>query len=198
LDGHFCSIFIVKLITLRNAAGVGLQQRNGTADLDQYELLASLTAKQREVLDLLLQHKTSKEIARILQISPHTVDQRIQFAKDKLGAQSRSEVAMLYRRLIAICEQSTYEDSGIAVPAGAPHEVLARQVASPGTEQGTRTQSTPPADAELDYAVVQELFDGRYGTLARLGAIVAIAVLLVIIVVGGVAILSQLSALLRG
>jgi hypothetical protein len=48
----------------------------------------------------------------------------------------------------------------------------------------------------LDYAVVQELFEGRHGTLVRLGAIVAIAVLLVIVVVGGVAILSQLSLLM--
>ena len=44
-------------------------------------VLAGLTAKQREVLDLLIEHKTSMEIARRLGISPHTVDQRIQFAK---------------------------------------------------------------------------------------------------------------------
>jgi DNA-binding CsgD family transcriptional regulator len=166
--------------------------------LDENTLLESLTAKQREVMDLLIEHKTSKEIARILQISPHTVDQRIQFAKDKLGAHNRNEAAVLYRRLLEICGQLTYEDSGIAVTAGAPHDVLARQVASIGTEQGTRTQSTPPADAELDYAVVQELFEGRHGTLARLGAIVAIAVSLVILVVGGLAIISQLSSLLTG
>jgi DNA-binding CsgD family transcriptional regulator len=166
--------------------------------LDEHNLLASLTAKQREVLDLLLEHKTSKEIARILQISPHTVDQRIQFAKDKLGAQSRSEVAVLYRRLLEICGQLTYEDSGIAVPAGAPHDVPAQPVPSLETGQGSGTQSTPPADAELDYAVVQELFEGRNGTLVRLGAIVAIAVLLVIVVAGGLAIIFQLSRIMVG
>ena len=166
--------------------------------MEEHELLASLTAKQREVLDLLLEHKTSKEIARILQISPHTVDQRIQFAKDKLGAQSRSEAAVAYRRMREIYEQVTYEDSGIAIPAGVPHDAFARQVAVFGTSPGTPAETTPPADAELDYAVVQELFDSRHGTLVRLGAIVAIAGLLVIVVVGGVAILSQLSALLRG
>jgi hypothetical protein len=62
------------------------------------------------VLDLLIEHKTSKEIARELGISPHTVDQRIQFAKEKLGANSRSEVAQLYRQLVEICGQLTYQD----------------------------------------------------------------------------------------
>ncbi|HEY6814623.1 MAG TPA: helix-turn-helix transcriptional regulator [Croceibacterium sp.] len=160
-------------------------------------MLAGLTAKQREVLDLLIEHKTSKEIARELGISPHTVDQRIQFAKEKLGAGSRSEVALLYRRLIEICGQLTYENSGIAV-APVPAESGA------GTQVGTfsslkrweRAYSGQPRETETDYPVVPELFDGRYGTLIRLGAIIAIAVFLVILVLGGLAIISQLSELM--
>src|SRR5687767_15718396 len=70
--------------------------------------LAGLTDKQREVLDLLIEHKTSKEIARTLGISPHTVDQRIFFAKEKLGAASRNEAAAAYRRLIAVSGRMTY------------------------------------------------------------------------------------------
>ncbi len=61
---------------------------------------AGLTDKQRQVLDLLIQHKTSKEISRALGISPHTVDQRIMLSRAKLGVSSRSEVAQAYRRLI--------------------------------------------------------------------------------------------------
>jgi hypothetical protein len=53
-----------------------------------------------------------------------------------------------------------------------------------------------PALAELDYRVVPELFDGRYGTLVRLSAIIASAVCLIIIVLGGLAIFSQLSEIL--
>jgi DNA-binding CsgD family transcriptional regulator len=166
--------------------------------VNEQQLLASLTAKQREVMDLLIEHKTSKEIARILNISPHTVDQRMQFAKDKLGAASRNEAAVIYRRLVEIYGQSTYEDSGIAEPDPEPHDGPVPQGSAFETVQGTRTQSTPPADAELDYAVVQELFDGRHATLIRLSAIVAIAVLLVIVVVGGLAIISQLSLLMAG
>jgi DNA-binding CsgD family transcriptional regulator len=160
-------------------------------------MLAGLTAKQREVLDLLIEHKTSKEIARELGISPHTVDQRIQFAKEKLGASSRSEVALLYRRLIEICGQLTYESSGIAAPPDMADS-------GPGTQAGPlsalrrreRTWSDQPRETEADYPVVPELFEGRYGTLIRLGAIIAIAVFLVILVLGGMAIISQLSELM--
>src|SRR6478736_5066616 len=120
-------------------------------------MLAGLTGKQREVLDLLIEHKTSKEIARQLGISPHTVDQRIQFAKEKLGANSRSEVAQLYRRLVEICGQLTYENSGIAVSP----ELIDN---GPGTQVGPlsalrrreRTYPGQPREAERDYPVVPE------------------------------------------
>jgi DNA-binding CsgD family transcriptional regulator len=160
-------------------------------------MLAGLTAKQREVLDLLIQHKTSKEIARDLGISPHTVDQRIQFAKEKLGATSRSEVALLYRRLVEICGQLTYENSGIAdLPEAAE--------SGPGTQAGPlsalrlreRTYPDQPRETERDYPVVPELFEGRYGTLIRLGAIIAIAMFLVLLVLGGLAMFSQLSEIM--
>jgi DNA-binding CsgD family transcriptional regulator len=160
-------------------------------------MLAGLTAKQREVLDLLIEHKTSKEIARDLGISPHTVDQRIQFAKEKLGATSRSEVAQLYRRLLEICGQLTYQESPIASSAAFADN-------GPGTQAGPltalrrreRTYPDRPLGTESEYAVVPELFEGRYGTLFRLGAIIAMAMFLVFLVLGGLAIFSQLSELM--
>jgi len=182
------------------AAGADSARHRGTMGREHSEIefmLAGLTAKQREVLDLLIEHKTSKEIARELGISPHTVDQRIQFAKEKLGAGSRSEVALLYRRLIEICGQLTYEDSRIAL---SPEQAES----GPGTQAGPlsalrrreRTWSDQPRETEADYPVVPELFEGRYGTLIRLGAIIAIAVFLVILVLGGLAIFSQLSEMM--
>src|SRR3546814_10544321 len=50
-----------------------------------------LTEKQRACLDLLIERKTSKEIARILGISKPTVDQRITAARIILGAANRDE-----------------------------------------------------------------------------------------------------------
>ena len=155
-----------------------------------------LTQKQIEVLDLLIEHKTSKEIARELDISPYTVDQRINFAKEKLGVSTRGEAAVAYRRLLEIYEQSAYEISGI---------VLQPDLA----EQGSGPQGTLPAPArsahvlldeepapEADFRVGPELFDGRYGTFFRLGAIVVIAMSMTFVVLGGLAIYSELSAIL--
>jgi len=92
---------------------------------------AGLTDKQREVLDLLIEHKTSKEIGRALGISPHTVDQRLMFARDKLGARNRGELAAAYRELIMPTRQATYglshidpsrETGDVATPSrGARH-----------------------------------------------------------------------------
>src|SRR3546814_3854238 len=54
-----------------------------------------LTEKQRACLDLLIERKTSKEIARILGISKPTVDQRITAARIILGAANRDEAALI-------------------------------------------------------------------------------------------------------
>ena len=86
--------------------------------------LADLTAKQREVLDLLIQHKTSKEISRILGISPHTVDQRIMLARAKLHVSTRGEVAQAYRILIDTYERSVYKESHVAESEPVPQTDL--------------------------------------------------------------------------
>lgn len=165
-------------------------------DLGSGLLLADLTDKQRQVLDLLIEHKTSKEIARLLDISPHTVDQRIQFAKEKLGARTRNEAAVAYRRLVETYGKMTYEESRIAVAAFEWNEGAGTQGPLPEPSQRKRAQSYRSREAEVDYQVVPELFDGRHGTLMRLGAIIAIAVLMVVVVLGGLAIFAQLSQLL--
>ena len=169
----------------------------GRVQSDSAFVLARLTGKQREVLDLLIEHNTSKQIARRLGISPHTVDQRIQFAKDKLGAVSRNEAALTYRRLLQLSDRVTYEESHVSelveVDQG-PLGTQAEPLLAPTRQE--RVQPDQPSDAEADYPVVPELFDGRYGTLIRLGAIIGIAVFLVILVLGGLAIFSQLSELM--
>ena len=158
--------------------------------------LAGLTDKQREVLDLLLQHKTSKEIARTLRISPHTVDQRVQFAKEKLGATTRSEVAVAYRRLVEIYGQMTYEDSPVSQSAFDGDEDGGTRDPLTELNPPERTQPERQMQPASDYRVVPELFEGRWGTLMRLGAIIMIAVFLTILVLGGLAMFSQLSEMM--
>lgn len=156
--------------------------------------LAALTEKQRQVLDLLIQYKTSKEIARRLAISPHTVDQRIEFAKRKLGARSRKDLAVQYRQMVEIYDHLTYEFSRIGSPAmvfddGGRNEVELALLAT----HPKLTKLGYESAGSADYRVVPEMFEGRYGTLARIGAIVATAALLIFVAVGGLALFSQLS-----
>ena len=60
---------------------------------------ARLTAKQRACLDLLLEHQTSKQIARRLDISKQAVDLRLTTAREILGAANRAEAAIRYAHL---------------------------------------------------------------------------------------------------
>jgi len=164
--------------------------------------LLELTDKQREVLDLLIQHKTSKEISRALGISPHTVDQRINLARGKLGLASRNEVAQEYRRLVQTYEQSIYQFSDVA-PAAISFETSGRgkleslltlpqaELAIPG-----RTTLFKEQDGVEDFRVCPQPLDGQWGTLARLGVIVGIALAMVVVVLGGLSIFSVLSEVL--
>lgn len=58
-------------------------------------VLDLLTDGQRDCLRLVYQHKTSKDIARMLGVSPHTVDMRLRTAMKALGVASRIEAAQL-------------------------------------------------------------------------------------------------------
>ena len=85
--------------------------------------VARLSPGQIEVLLLVDLHHSSKEIAARLGISPHTVDQRIRGALDKLGVDRRGEAARMvagslspedpiYQRLI---HQSPHIDAAVLV-----------------------------------------------------------------------------------
>lgn len=60
-----------------------------------------LTDAQRDCLRLVLAHHNSKEIARELGVSPHTVDQRLRIAMRILQVPSRFEAARKFARLEA-------------------------------------------------------------------------------------------------
>ncbi|WP_254305486.1 helix-turn-helix transcriptional regulator [Sphingopyxis sp. BSNA05] len=61
---------------------------------------------QRDCLRLVLAHLNSKEIARELGVSPHTVDQRLRTAMRILNVQSRFEAA---RKFAAENQQQSYQ-----------------------------------------------------------------------------------------
>ena len=79
----------------------------GPAENEMAARVARLSQGQLDCLRLVNDHHSSKEIAAALQISPHTVDQRIRGALHTLGVERRSQAARLvaqyggpYQRLI--------------------------------------------------------------------------------------------------
>lgn len=64
--------------------------------MSQAELIEQLTDKQCEALEGVWQRLSSKEIARQLDISPRSVDQRLDAARRTLGVTDRNEAARLY------------------------------------------------------------------------------------------------------
>lgn len=86
-----------------------------TSSAEDRALWARLTDKQRACLDLLLARKTSKQIARALDISKYTVDQRLTAARLALGAADRDDTAIRYARLKQICDRVAYD--AVEVPS---------------------------------------------------------------------------------
>jgi DNA-binding CsgD family transcriptional regulator len=119
--------------------------------------VAKLTRGQLDCLLLVDQHLSSKEIAAELNISPHTVDQRIRIALQTLGVERRTQAARVvarhhepYQRLI---HQSPYielghrpEQSAGAVSHQIRHADRAGETGGPDlkTEQRPVTWSSLP------------------------------------------------------
>lgn len=59
-------------------------------------LIDQLTVKQCEALDLVCERFNSKQIAKRLDVSPRSVDQRLDAARRTLGASDRFEAARIY------------------------------------------------------------------------------------------------------
>src|SRR5690348_5220425 len=73
-------------------------QNHRDVDDEMAERVAKLSRGQLDCLSLVDQHLSSKEIAAELNISPHTVDQRIRFALQVLGVERRSQAARIVGR----------------------------------------------------------------------------------------------------
>ncbi len=86
----------VLLEGVRHALEVDAARREGTAEQAQMEArLASLTPREREVLEALLEGKPNKLIARDLDVSVRTVEIHRSNLMQKMGAKSASHLARL-------------------------------------------------------------------------------------------------------
>jgi DNA-binding CsgD family transcriptional regulator len=85
--------------------------------------VAKLTQKQREVMQLVVERKSSKEIARILNIAKPTVDQRIASARQTLGAPNRDAAAILFQQGSKTNDRVIYDTACIPPHTDFPEHV---------------------------------------------------------------------------
>ncbi len=118
--------------------------------VDPHSPTARLSPGQVEVLLLVDLHHSSKEIAARLGISPHTVDQRIRLALEKLGVDRRGEAARMVASSVSP-EDPTYQ----RLIHQSPHidaELLARhQQGAVGTQirhADRAGEASPPGSTE--------------------------------------------------
>jgi DNA-binding CsgD family transcriptional regulator len=148
----------------------------------QTALLDALTDKQREVLALVSEGMTSKEIARKLGISESAVNQRIEVVRQRLDGMSRAQIARTYRRTStlvltiptsnSLTGKSNQLLSDNEAEQHSSSEGVEDTVVSSGGEFGVLQPSTLPP-----------VFHGRDAKLARTAAVVVIAVGIVALVV---------------
>lgn len=152
-----------------------------------------LTEKQHACLDLLLERKTSKEIARRLDISKDTVDQRITAARKILGAADRDEAAIRYASLKQIYHRVVYDPMELPPPPrfvpsdfadGDPSNVIKVRNRQ-GTSDGSSGTRLP----------FEKIGRHDHASAARLRIITAFLLAAVLIALGGLNIAETLSRL---
>ncbi len=169
--------------------------------MGQFEIeaarVAKLTEKQRECLHLVVLRKSSKEIARILDISKPAVDQRLDSARRTLNVATRDEAAIVYARAAGDYDRIIYD------PAYLPSEADLAAKAN----QGEQPQSFMLEEAAVPYGFdsthgtdfgLQALKEprGDLGTVQRLAIIVGMTVGILAIVLIGLTVSQSLSGLL--
>jgi len=165
-------------------------------DHEPAEVLSDLTEKQIEVLDLLLQHKTTKQIARELAIAPNTVDARIAAVREKWGTVDRKATARVYSHLLETCEKHTCGFPQLENDVLQDHRFLRELPGSP---------LFAVADAQTfghwptwhGRPGVLEALDARFGKFGRLGAALVLAFLLMATVVLSLAVAAGIEKLIR-
>lgn len=163
-------------------------------------VLDAITPRQRSVLDLILEHRTSKEIARELDIAPNTVDQRLNAARTKLNARDRAETARIYAHLLSVCGESTYGssvvDSWSLPPLSKSQEAELSPVFMLNDVAGLHSGALHLEQWE-DLSLNRDLgARGLENKFWRMGIIVAIAAGVAVVVATVLSIMNALNALL--
>ncbi|WP_033073864.1 helix-turn-helix domain-containing protein [Sphingopyxis sp. MWB1] len=153
-----------------------------------------LTEKQRACLDLLLEHQTSKQIARRLNISKPTVDQRITAARAILGAADRAETAVRYARLKYSYDRIIYDPVQLPPPLAPMPSIIAD--GDPCLADKALGSGETGGGFWADGQPFGKLGSHGHGLMPRLAIMAAMLVTIIIALLGGLGIAETLSRLL--
>ncbi len=164
------------------------------------EILPTLTEKQHEVLGLVAENRTSKEIAWELGISESAVNQRIEGVRNRTGAPPRAELARAYRfyqrPADAACNPLPDKNPQVS-PIGSVAEQWGQD--EPGDRltlsDGVAFRIAAPWQSEPVDRLVPEVLDGKDAGINRMAAMVLIAGGLLLVAVFGLDLATALSRL---
>ena len=157
----------------------------------QMSVLDKLTNKQSEVLSLVSDGLTSKEIARKLNISESAVNQRIEMIRHRLGGMPRSQIARIYRRqstvMLTIPASNSLTGKPIALQtaAGLPHTGFVEGVVGPAEPGAPQYR-----DVLQPSTIFQKLEDAPIGPGRNWWRVAAIVALAAVIAMTAVLVLS--------
>ena len=159
---------------------------------------ADLSDKQREVIDLVIARKSSKEIARILGISKPTVDQRIALVRRKFGAANRNELVTRYLERATIYDRVTYDPVHLSSAALTDNDHWRVEDCGPVFSVADVAGFTPayPASEFPPLPRTLETLDRKFGVFGRLGAIGLLAALMAILLLAMLSMAETLTQLL--
>ncbi len=181
-------------------------------DLDPTARLARLNDGQLDVVRLVAQHMSSKEIGRELGISHHTVDQRLKRVQGILGVSGRAEAARIYSAMVDPARKGLDEAWGELVyqsPDLPGHSRITEGEASPGepnrlVDRSTTTlrQSQAMYTANADWQAARPWYSvlleaGRTNDLTPLARTLCIGVIMLVAVTSLAAIVSLAEGLSR-
>jgi len=155
-----------------------------------------VTQKQVEVLDLLANHRTSKEMAYQLGLSEAAVNRRVEAVRQRLGGISRPELARRYSNWVASraaplppkllesgdsrCVESGNKILPLAeIAYSGTEKPRDDKVASTAFEDPVAMSIEPPWKDWKEPRIVPRVLDGENATLAR-GATIAILLMAIV------------------
>jgi DNA-binding CsgD family transcriptional regulator len=167
------------------------------ANTEARQVLARLSSKEREVLDRVLQHKPTKEIARELAIAPNTVDMRLRSARTKLLTRDRNETARAYQHLLGTCGKTTCGSPVMA--AMQPWPLSPQPEPDPGATfvlEDSAGFALPAPWVEVSHGErFPEVLDRRFGRAWRIAAIPVVALVIALLALALLAIAETMAAI---